>query len=506
MFLAIPATLLVIFILIVSYVLVHRKQLEDDTKHPPGPKALPVIGSLHLLGKLPHRALQDLAKKYGPIMSIKLGQVPTIVVSSPEAAELFLKTHDTVFASRPKTQASEYMSYGTKGIAFTEYGPYWRNVRKLCTTQLLTASKVEMFAPQRREELGLLVKSLEKAAAKGDLVNVSEKVEELIANVASKMILGHSKDHRFDVPGLVNGYLHLLGLFNVADYVPWVGIFDLQGLKEKFKKTSKAFDQVFDEIIEEHEDPSYKDKRNVHSKYFVDILLSLMHQPMDHHEQKHFIDRTNIKAILMDMFAASFDTSAVAIEWAMSELLRHPRVMKKLQDELTNVVGINRVVEESDLTKLSYLNMVVKETLRLYPVGPLLIPRESLEDITINGYFIKKKSRILINAWTIGRDPKVWSDNAEIFYPERFVNNDIDIRGHDFQLIPFGSGRRGCPGIQLGLITFSLVLAQLVHCFNWELPSGISPNDLDMTEKFGLSLPRSNHLLAVPSYRLLNTA
>nr|KYP70467.1 Cytochrome P450 71A1 [Cajanus cajan] len=231
-----------------------------------------------------------------------------------------------------------------------------------------------------------------------------------------------------------------------------------------------------------------------------------MHQPMDHHEQKHFIDRTNIKAILMDMFAASFDTSAVAIEWAMSELLRHPRVMKKLQDELTNVVGINRVVEESDLTKLSYLNMVVKETLRLYPVGPLLIPRESLEDITINGYFIKKKSRILINAWTIGRDPKVWSDNAEIFYPERFVNNDIDIRGHDFQLIPFGSGRRGCPGIQLGLITFSLVLAQLVHCFNWELPSGISPNDLDMTEKFGLSLPRSNHLLAVPSYRLLNTA
>ena len=132
------------------------------------------------------------------------------------------------------------------------------------------------------------------------------------------------------------------------------------------------------------------------------------------------------------------------------------------------------------------------------------MPRESLEDITINGYYIKKKSRILINAWAIGRDPKVWSDNVEMFYPERFLNSNIDMRGQNFQLIPFGSGRRGCPGIQLGITTFSLVLAQLVHCFNWELPFGMSPDDIDMTENFGLSLPRSKHLLAVPTHRLFN--
>nr|AFK39641.1 unknown [Lotus japonicus] len=150
--------------------------------------------------------------------------------------------------------------------------------------------------------------------------------------------------------------------------------------------------------------------------------------------------------------------------------------------------------------------MVVKETFRLYPVGPLLIPRESQEDVTISGYFIPKKTRVLINVWAIGRDPKVWSENAEVFYPERFVNSDVDVRGQDFQLIPFGSGRRGCPGVQLGLTTIGLVLAQLVHCFNWELPLGMSPDELDMTEIFGLSIPRSKHLLAVPTYRLLSKA
>ncbi|KAK7380027.1 hypothetical protein VNO78_32370 [Psophocarpus tetragonolobus] len=504
--LGMPAAVVLIVILVVSIALFHGNQIEDDRSDgaAPGPKPLPIIGNLHMLGKLPHRSLAALAKKYGPIMSIKLGQVPSIVVSSPEAAELFLKTHDAVFASRPKTQASQYLSYGSKGMAFSEYGPYWRNVRKVCTTHLLSASKLEMFAPMRREELGVWVKSLEKAAAKRDVVNVSEQVGEVMCNIVCKMILGRSKDDRFDLKGLTHEVLRLTGVFNMADYIPWTAFFDLQGLKRKLKKISKAFDEVLEQIIKDHEDPSYSDETSVRSEDFVDILLSLTDQRMDQQEQKHMMGRTNIKAIILDMIAGAFETSAVAVEWAMSELLRHPRDMKRLQEELNNVVGLNRLVEESDLSKLPYLNMVVKETLRLYPPGPLLVPRESLQDITISGYHIKKKTRILVNAYAIGRDPKVWSDNADMFYPERFVNNNIDIRGYDFQLIPFGSGRRGCPGIQLGLTTFGLILAQLVHCFDWELPFCMSPHDLDMTEVFGLSLPRSKHLLAMPTYRLLN--
>ncbi|XP_061344988.1 uncharacterized protein LOC133290862 [Gastrolobium bilobum] len=485
-------------------VFLHRKQRKVGHKKPPGPPALPMVGNLHMLGTLPHRTLQSLSKKYGPIMSLQLGNVPAIVVSSSEAAELFLKTHDTVFASRPKIQASEVLSYGSKGLAFSEYGPYWRSVRKLCTLQLLTASKVELCAPIRREELCLVVKSLEKDAAAGRVVNLSEVVENLVEDMVYKMMLGRTKYDQFDLKRLVQKATKLVGSFNIADYVPWLGVFDLQGITRNLKETSKAIDEVLEKVIKEHELDANVDKR--HRRDFVDILLSKMHQPMDpQSEQSHvIINRTNVKAILLDMIVGAIETSATVVEWALSELLRHPRVMKVLQDEIEHQVGIGRMVEETDLMTLSYLDMVVNETLRLYPVGPLLIPRESRESITIGDYYIKKKSRVIINAWTIGRDPKVWSDNAETFYPERFMKKKVEHQGQNCHFVPFGSGRRGCPGMQLGLITVKLVMAQLVHCFNWELPCNVTPDNLNMQEKFGLSIPRAQQLQAIPSYRLAN--
>ncbi|XP_054818499.1 cytochrome P450 CYP736A12-like [Prosopis cineraria] len=465
----------------------------------PGPPSWPVIGNLHLLGTLPHRSLQSLAKHYGPIMSLRLGQVPAVVVSSPEAAELFLKTHDVVFASRPASQASEFLAYGSRGLPFIEYGPYWRSMRKLCTVQLLSASKVEMFSPLRREELGQLVKSLEKSAAAREAVDVTEKVGRLVEDIMYKVILGRNRYDRFDLKGLIREALTLVGAFNVADFVPFLGPLDIQGIRRRMLKTSKELDEILETIMREHEVAPVG--QNGRRKDFVDILLSCMNTYDDQHN--FVIDRTNIKAILLDMIAASFDTSAAVVLWAIPELLRNPRVMKKLQHELEVQVGKTRMVEEADLPRLSYLDMVIKETMRLYPVGPLLLPRVCREDITINGYRIKKNSRLIVNVWAIGRDPKTWSDNVESFCPERFLNSNIDFGGHDFEFLPFGSGRRGCAGIQLGLITVKLILAQLVHCFNWELPDGMSPDELDMSETFGLSMPRADHLLAVPSYRLL---
>ena len=199
--------------------------------------------------------------------------------------------------------------------------------------------------------------------------------------------------------------------------------------------------------------------------------------------------------------AASMDTSATTIEWALSELIKHPPMMKKVINELEKVVGMERMVEESDLESLEYLNMVVKETLRLHPVAPLLIPHESMEDCTVDGFHIPQKSRVIVNVWAIGRDPNAWTD-ADKFLPERFMESDIDFRGQHFQFIPFGSGRRGCPGMQLGLTVVRLVLAQLVHCFDWELPDNMLPSELDMTEEFGITLPRAKHLVAIPTCRL----
>ncbi|XP_020202469.1 cytochrome P450 CYP736A12 [Cajanus cajan] len=258
-----------------------------------------------------------------------------------------------------------------------------------------------------------------------------------------------------------------------------------------------------EQIIQDHEHPHNKKQKGSSNKDFVDILLSLMHQPMGLEDDQNVLDRSNIKAIIIDIIAAAFDTASTTVEWAMSELLRHPNVMKTLQDELENAVGLKKHVKEIDVQNLPYLNMVVKETLRLHPVAPLLLPHECRGDVTINGYYIKKKTRLIVNAWAIGRDPNVWY-NAEMFDPKRFENNNIDIRGNDFRVIPFGSGRRGCPGIHMGLTTVNLILAQLVHCFDWVLPLGMTPDELDMNEIFGLTIPRSKHLLAIPVYRLVD--
>ena len=259
---------------------------------------------------------------------------------------------------------------------------------------------------------------------------------------------------------------------------------------------------MLEKIIEEHEHADPTEQKG-HPNHFISILLSLMQQPSDPQSP---IDGTNIKAILFDMIVGAMDTSAATILWAFSELLRHPRVMKNLQNELEDTIGMtrmSRLVAETDIEKLSYLDMVIKETLRLHPVVPLLIPREAMRDVTVGGFYIQKKSQILINAYAIGRDPAVWSDKAQVFYPERFVEDNINLGGNDdFRLLPFGSGRRGCPGMQLGLTAVKLILAQLVHCFNWELPSGMLPGDLDMEEKFDIVMTRAKHLLAVPTYRL----
>ncbi|KAL8094294.1 cytochrome P450 CYP736A12-like [Apium graveolens] len=470
------------------------------SKLPPGPWGIPFIGHLHMLGKLPHRDITKLSQKYGPIMYLRLGSIPTIVISSPPLIELFLKTHDTIFASRPKTQASKILSYDNTAIAFTEYGPYWRNVRKFCISQLLSTNKIESMAWQRKEELGFMVESLREAAATREVVNVSEKLAGLIEDMTCGMLFGKSRDN--DMSKVIPELLCLHGLFNVTDYLPILGPFDLQGLGRRFKVAFKTIDKILESIIDDHE----QDARNSNEKPdrdFVDVLLSLQNNTIVGYEQlSKSIYRSNVKALILDMIMGALDTSQNSIDWIMTELVRNQRVVKKLQAEIESVVGDSQTIEEEHLPNFNYLDMIIKESMRLHPIGPFLIPRESTKDIEINGYLIPKKSRILTNIWAVGRDPQIWSENVDEFIPERFMGTNIDFRGQDFQFTPFGSGRRGCPGMQLGLVNIKLVVAQLIHSFNWELPGGMSPTEMDMSETFGLTMPRAKHLCAIPCIRV----
>ncbi|KAL4285139.1 hypothetical protein GQ457_16G027800 [Hibiscus cannabinus] len=463
---------------------------------PPGPRGLPILGNLLMIGTKPHHDLQRLAREYGPIMHLRFGLMPVIVVSSPEAAELFLKTHDLVFASRPALEASKYISYNQQNLVFAPYGSYWRNMRKMCTLELLSNHKISTFRSMRKQELDLLVRHIREAAYSGVAVDLSSMVTSFSTDVTCRMIIGKKYDREdFGEKGFeatVRETMRISSAFNLADYIPQIRRLDLQGHTKRMKAIAKDFDDFFEKIFEEHVESKDEDR----TKDFIDVMLGFMGSE----ETEYRVERDTIKAIILDMLAASMDTTAATIDWTLAELIRHPQVTKKLQQELENVVGLNRTVEESDLEKLEYLDMVMKESFRLHPVAPLLV-HAAREDHTVNGFHIPKDARIFINAWAIGRDQRVWTD-ADKFNPERFVESDIDVRGQNFELIPFGSGRRGCPGMQLGLTIVRLVVAQLVHCFDWKLPNDMLATELDMTEDFGIVCPRSEHLLAIPTWRL----
>ncbi|KAK6118405.1 hypothetical protein DH2020_047822 [Rehmannia glutinosa] len=358
-------------------------------------------------------------------MGLRFGFVPIIVISSPAAAELVLKTHDLVFASRPKSDASNYISYEQRGLVFGPYGPYWRDMRKLCTLELLSTLRINQFQPVRKTELGLLVSSLKRASELGEIVDLSARVLGLSGDLNCLMVFGRKyADRDLDEKGfkaVISEVMEIGASFNLADYFPYIGVLDLQGFNRRMEELSKIFDGFLEKIIDEHVENKKEKKEN---EDFVDTMMAIMESG----EAGFEFDRRHVKAVLLDLLVAGMDTSATSVEWALSELIRHPQIMKKLQNELESVVGLDHMVEEHHLHRLEYLDNVIKETLRLHPVAPLLIPHESMEDCVLDGFHIPKKSRVLVNVWAIGRDPNVWPD-PETFSPERFIGSDIDLKG-----------------------------------------------------------------------------
>ncbi|KAH9306142.1 hypothetical protein KI387_010546 [Taxus chinensis] len=224
---------------------------------------------------------------------------------------------------------------------------------------------------------------------------------------------------------------------NIGDFLPYLDWLDLQGINRRMKKAHLFFDRVVQKIIDDHVSVKRKQTSNVTD--IIDVLLAMAEN-----------DSVNIKAIIFDMFIAGIDTTAASVEWTMSLLVRNPQIAKKLQEEIESVVGKHRLVTESDLGRMEYLQCVVKESLRLYPPAPLMTPHESTEVCEVAGFILPQKTRVLVNVWAIGRDPDVW-EKPSTFKPERFMGKDIDIKGRDFNILPFGAGRRGCPGAVMAI-------------------------------------------------------
>ncbi|XWS34696.1 hypothetical protein CRYUN_Cryun21dG0059900 [Craigia yunnanensis] len=475
-------------------------QVKKELKRvPPSPPKLPILGNLHQLGAPPHSSLCKLSRKYGPVLLLHLGRKPVVIISSTEAAREVLKVNDLACCSRPPIAGAGRLTYNYLDVVFSPYGEYWREIRKICVLELFSVKRVKSFRFVREEEVASLMDSISQSSSSATPINVTEKLFSLTGSILFRTAFGKwvqgSDFDRTKFYELVHDAETVLGSFSADEYFPGVGwILDrINGHNKRVERVFHELDTIFQQVIDDHLQPG----RTKLQEDIVDVMLGIEKEQIE--DGRAWLTKNHIKAVLLNMFLAGVDTSALTVNWAMAELSRKPTLMKKAQDEVRSIVGKKGRVTESDLDQLQYLKMVIKETLRLHPPAPLLIPRETMSHFKINGYNIYPKTLIQINAWAIARDPLYWK-NPEEFSPERFIDNDVDFKGNHFEFLPFGSGRRGCPGMYMGTVTSELLLANLLYCFDWKLPGGMKVADINMEELAGhsLTLSKKTPLLLVP--------
>nr|AXL93718.1 Cytochrome P450 [Tanacetum cinerariifolium] len=472
---------------------------------PPGPNGLPVVGYLPFLGPNLHREFTKMTQQYGPIFKLYLGSKLHVVVNSAELAKVVTGEQDESFANRDPHTAGLSASYDANDIAWSKNNANWRKLRKVLVHEVLSNVNLEASHSYRRVEIRKTIKNVHDMI--GTSVDINEISFSTVLSVLTNIVWGKglakgAEDSNLsdEIRKVVSGIVEVAEGLNISDFFPTLTRFDLQGVDRRMKKQMKQFDYIFETTIEEriNSNPTVTEEASQQKggKDFLQILLELKDQI-----SASSINMTQQKAIVVDMFLGGTDATSAMVEWTMTEVLQNREVLRKIQDELTEVIGLNNIVEESHLPKLKYLDAVFKETFRLHPPLPFLLPRAPSKTCTVGGYTIPEGSTLFVNVWAIQRDPQHW-DNPSMFKPERFLNQDglgkWDYNGTNSKFFPFGSGRR-CPGVPLGEKMMMHILASLLHSFEWKLPMG---EELDISDKFGIALKKRKPLIVVPTQRL----
>lgn len=466
---------------------------------PPGPPGWPILGNLFQLGNNPHETMFHLATKYGPLMCLSLGMKTTVVVSSPAMAKEVLKTHDHIFAGRTVIQAVKTLSFDKSSLVWAQYGSHWRLLRRISHTELFSVQKLEALQYLRRDQVFRTIQQILQESMQGKSVNIADTMLNSAANLLGNMIFGkdifdHQSQAFRDFKDSAWEVATTAGAPNLADYFPFLRWLDPQGVARHMTFYLGRELGIIEKFIAGRLARKGKTKDGSHGP--EDLLDALLDMRSDE------FTLADVKCYLMDIFGPGSDATAKTMEWAMAELICNPEKMKRVQAELDEVIGRNRRVDESDTDRLPYLRAVVKEVLRLHPAAPLLVPHRADSSCEIGGFVIPKHSEVIVNMWAIGRDPETWNEPSK-FVPERFMDGkmkSVDYQGQDFELIPFGAGRRMCVGQPLASRMIHLVVASLLHSFDWTLPKGTE--QLDMTEKFGITIAKAVPLEAIPTARL----
>ncbi|XP_031473261.1 xanthotoxin 5-hydroxylase CYP82C4-like [Nymphaea colorata] len=456
------------------------------------PKATP-LGVLLRTTPL-HRTLAALSEKHGPLFSPQLGQRRAIVVSSTDLAKECFTVNDRAFAGRPQLEGWKRLGYDRATFAFISYGPHFRELRKIVATDLLSSQQLELVKHIRVDEVGSLVRRLYGSCSNHDPVEMNQHLSCLAMNIVLRMV---ARKQYFDLDGegkefreALAEFNNLVGTFTVSDAIPWLGWLDVGGHLQAMKRVHLKIDGVASAWLAEHrqkESSSAGEERDL-----IDVLIKELED--GHLSENHQTDAI-IKATATVLVVAGTETTAVTLEWALSLLLNNPHLLKKAHDELDCHIGKERQVDETDVNNLPYLQAIVKESMRLYPMGPLLVPHESMESIQLGGFELPVGSTLFVNVWKIHHDPTLWMDPEE-FKPERFLsscNEMTSFGGQDFAFLPFGSGRRICVHWQMAMQVLHLTVARLLQSFEWSTPMN---EPVDMTEGHGLALPKATPLSA----------
>ncbi|XP_019156461.1 PREDICTED: cytochrome P450 81E8-like [Ipomoea nil] len=443
----------------------HRKNL------PPTPLALPIVGHLYLIKNSLHQSLASLSAKYGPVLHLRFGCRSFLVVSSPSAVEECFTKSDIIFANRPRTMAGDNFSFNYKALVWAPYGDLWRAQRRLAAVELLSAASLQRSSVIREDEIRTVIRSLSRLTKNG-AVDFNSLAGGFTFNAMMRIISGKRFVEEEEIGGekgkeIIDGlrelfFASILGM-NACDFFPVLRWFGYRGLEKKMASVSNRRIELVSRLLDEFRRKKlrFKDSDGGEKTTVIETLLRLQKS-----EPEFYTDDV-VMSIILTMFVAGTETSLATIEWAMSLLLSHPEVLGKLRNEIDNNIGHERLLNESDLSKLPYLRCVVNETLRLYPPVPLLIPHYSLQDCIVAGFDVPKHTILVVNTWTMHHDPKVWEEPRE-FKPERFEAMIGDGEGLNYKFVPFGMGRRACPGNNMGLRMVSLALGAFIQCYEWK--------------------------------------
>ncbi|CAI0411482.1 unnamed protein product [Linum tenue] len=483
------------------------------------PGALPLLGHLHLLGgKQPlARKLASFSDKYGPVFTIRLGANNlTAVVSDYDAVKECFTANDRALAFRPDSTQAQILGYNYALFGFASYGDYFRYIKKILISEVLSANRIKALRRVQISEIDSLIHDLYQQSKAGGggktVISVSEGIHSCVINIMTRIIAGkryfdksnYEEQHSVSnfsggrpISEMIREFMLVMGTPVPSDLIPILRWVLPRGAEKAMKRLFKELDVVMQSWIDEHKEKQVVNDGDESNRDLIDVMLSEIKDEVAFGHKRETI----VKAIAHQalIFGGS-DTTAITLTWSLSNLLNYKRALHLAQEELDNTVGRDRWVDDSDIDNLPYLKAVIKETLRMYPPGALSLPRIASEDITIKGYHVPKGTQFFANFWKLHRDPNVWSDPNE-YKPERFLtsNADIEIFGHQFEYLPFGSGRRGCPGINFGMQATQLTLARLLQGFHWSTP-GDKP--VDMTEDLGIILSKTNPLQVVLTPRL----